>query len=66
MFLIMIRGSSTFLGDIVKSTEDGGSLRDAAAVAAGSAIGNVVPQAVKRRQEEAVVDKRRKTQTREI
>ena len=49
MFPILIRGGSTFLGDVVKSTDEGASLRDAAAAAAGATIVNVVSQAIKRR-----------------
>ena len=53
IFPILIRGASTFLGDVVKSSDEGASLRDAVAAAAGPAIGNVVSQALKRRQEDS-------------
>ena len=48
MFPILIRGPSPLLGDVGKRTDEGASLLDAAAAAAGPAIGNVVFQSVKR------------------
>ena len=45
MFPILIRGASTFLGDVGKSTEEGASLLDDDGAATGPAIGNIVSQA---------------------